>query len=76
MKLLEEDIRKVMVSDLPEQSEYSSIIYAAQDTIKFGTADFEKAQEANNEAWKGITDLMARCIARGMRLAKQGKEDK
>lgn len=69
MQLSEEDTSKVMINDLPEQSEYSYIIYAAQDTAKFVATDFDKSQEANRKAWSGINSLMARCIARGMRLA-------
>ena len=75
MKLSEEDISKVMVNDMPEQGEYSHILYAAQDTAKLVDTNFDKSQEANRKAWSGIMDLMARCIARGMRLeSSRGKE--
>jgi len=72
-KLSEENISKVMVKDLPKQSEYDYILYAAQDVGKLMGTDFAKSQEANSKAWSGITDLMARCIARGMRLQKEAK---
>lgn len=65
MKLSEEDTSKVMCKDLPEPAEYSYIIYAAQEAGRS-----MKAHEANRKAWAGIMDLMAKCIARGMRLAK------
>lgn len=71
MKLSEEDNSKVMFRDMPEQSEYSYIIYAAQETGKLTFTDFAKCNEANKKAWSGIMDLMARCIARGMRLATE-----
>ena len=69
MKLSEEDTSKVMVRDLPEPSEYYYIIYAAQETGKLTYTDFAKCNEANSKAWSGIMTLMAKCIARGMRLA-------
>jgi len=72
MRLSEEDISKVRVKDLPEQSEYSHIIHAAQDTGKaINTGDYEAIEEPNRKAWSGIMDLMARCIARGRRLAEE-----
>lgn len=75
MKLSEEDTSKVMMKDLPERSEYYYIIHAAQDVGKYLTSDYQKSSEPNKIAWQGITDLMARCIARGMRLANEKKED-
>lgn len=75
MKLSDEDISKVMMRDLPEQSEYSHIIYEAQEAGKLLSSDYHKFDEHNTKAWKGITDLMAKCIARGMRLAKEAKND-
>ena len=77
MKLSEEDISKVMVRDLPEQSEYSHIIYAAQDTGRALEArkEYTTIEEPNSKAWAGIMDLMARCIARGMRLALQERSN-
>lgn len=71
MNLSEEDTSKVMVNDLPEQSEYAYILYAAQETGKLINTNFDKCQEENAKAWSGIMDLMARCIARGMRLATE-----
>lgn len=73
MKLSEEDISKVMVRDLPEQAEYSNIIHSAQEAGKLMSTDFDKCQEANRKAWTDIMDLMAGCIARGMRLAKEAQ---
>ena len=76
MKLAEEDTSKVMGRDFPEHSEYSYIIYAAQDVGKaIGTGEnYEAIKEPNGRAWSGIMDLMAHCIARGMRLAKEVKD--
>ncbi len=76
MKLSDEDISKVMCSDLPEQCEYSQIIYDAQETGKLINTPnaFDKCQEANRKAWSEIMNLMARCIARGMRLANKSGE--
>lgn len=71
MKLSEEDISKVMVDDMPEHAEYSQILYDSQDAAKSINSDFAKSQEASRRAWAGISDLMARCIARGMRLARE-----
>ena len=73
VKLNEEDISKVLVSDLSEQSEYDYILYAAQDAGRLRGTDFTKSQEANRRAWTGITDLMAKCIARGMRIEREGR---
>ena len=50
MKLSEEDVSKVLVIDLPKQSEYSSVIYAAQETGRLMFEDFTKSQEANSQA--------------------------
>lgn len=73
MKLSEEDTSKVMANDLPEQSEYSQVLYDAQEVGKLANShiDFERCQEYNRKAWRGIVDLMAACIARGMRLARE-----
>lgn len=68
MKLSEEDTNRVLVADLPEQSEYSQIIYDAQDAGKLISSDFEGSQKCSQKAWHSITELMAACIARGMRL--------
>ncbi len=67
LRLTEENTSKVMMNDMPEQSEYSQVIYDAQETGK-QINNFEKCQEANHKAWSGIMNLMARCVARGMRL--------
>ncbi|GAI50972.1 unnamed protein product [marine sediment metagenome] len=75
MKLSEEDISRVLVNDLPEQDEYDFIIFAAQDVGKLINTDFAKSREANQKAWSGISDLMARCIARGKRLADVGRKE-
>jgi len=73
MKLSDEDTSKVMCQDLPEQSEYSQIIYDAQEAGKLinTPASFEKCQEYNSKAWSGVMHLMAGCIARGMRLQRE-----
>lgn len=78
MKIQEEDISKIMVNDLPQQSEYSHVIYAAYDAGRLVSSDFKKSLEASDRAWTGITNLMAYCIARGMRLERDTmkKEDK
>ena len=71
MKLSEEDISKVMVNDLPKQPEYDYILYSAQETGRLINTDFAKSNEANARAWSNIQDVMARCIARGMRLERE-----
>jgi len=52
MKLSEEDISKVLVRDLPEYSEYDLIL----------------SDKGGDRRWEDLVELMARCIARGMRL--------
>ena len=71
MKVADEDTSKVYVRDLPEQEEYSDIIYAAQEAGRLVQTNFQGCQEANNRAWSGIMRLMAGCIARGMRLQRE-----
>jgi len=71
MDLSQEDLSEVMTSHLPRQSEYASIIYKAQDAGRLLGSDPVKATAENNAVWASLTDLMARCVARGMRLAKE-----
>ena len=65
-----EDTSKVMVNDLPRTGEYSEILYLAQECGKYIETDFKRSSEANSKAWRKITDIMAQCIARGMRLER------
>ena len=71
MKLSEEDISKVYVKDLPERGEYSEIIYSAQEAGKWLSSNYHKFDEHNAKAWREIMNLMAKCIARGMRLERE-----
>ena len=75
MTLDKEDISKVLCSDLPKTEEYASIIDKARESASYFNTDFEKFSKLDNELWFELTDLMARCIARGMRLAKKSLLD-
>lgn len=76
MRLEEEDIKGVMCNDLPRTEEYSFIIYASQNVGKLinDNSGYEKTKTFNDEAWSGIHNLMARCIARGIRLERERSE--
>ena len=74
MTLDKEDISKVLCSDLPKTEEYASIIYKARESERYLNTDFEKFSKLNDELWFELTELMARCIARGMRLARKGTQ--
>jgi len=76
MKLTDEDVSKVLVSDLPEQSEYRQILHDSHDAGRLVNTDFEKCQELSTKSWRDISDLAAACIARGIRLAKEGERGK
>ncbi len=71
MELAKEDISKILVSDIPTVGEYSSIIYEAQDTGKLLDTDFRESQQHNNKSWADLYLVVARCIARGMRIQKE-----
>jgi hypothetical protein len=73
MKLSEEDTSQVYMKDMPEQSEYSQIIYDAQEVGKLiaGYGTTTQIQSYNNKTWSAIMNLMAGCIARGMRLQRE-----
>ena len=71
MKLAEENIDTVMMSHLPETEEYARILYDEQEAGRVIETNFAKFEELNGQAWRSITMLMARCIARGMRIEKE-----
>ena len=76
--LKDEDTEKVYMKDLPETSEYSHIIYDAQKVGKLLShpGSFKESQAINSRVWFNIINLMASCIARGMRLQKEQSEYK
>ena len=69
MKLVEENISKILVKDMPEFSEYSQIIYDCRASGKLLDKDYAKFNELDFKVQHDLQDLMARCIARGIRLA-------
>lgn len=76
MELSEEDTSKVFVNDLPNSGDYYHIIHDAQEAGKalaLGKS-YEEVCTPGDRAWHNIMNLMARCIARGMRLEKERTE--
>jgi len=66
--LKDEDTSKVLCRWMPRTEEFSEVIYASQNTGKLYSSDFQKAQLRSNLAWSEMYSVMARCIARGMRI--------
>lgn len=73
--LEDEDDSKVMCADMPEPKDYYYIIRSAQDAGRLLNSDFTRSKDANDKAWTGITHLMGKCIARGIRLGRQSLID-
>lgn len=73
MKLVDEDISKVYPNDIPEAAEYGQIIHDAHRAgeLDISYKDFEESREWSEKAWEGMYNLMAACIARGMRLQRE-----
>jgi hypothetical protein len=71
MRLNDEDSNKVLVNDLPTSSEYQHILFNEQEAGQVIRTNYAKFNELNNKAWADILLLMEKCIARGIRLAKE-----
>lgn len=74
VNLEDEGDSKVLCLDMPKSGEYSQILYDSQEAGRYWDTDFAHATGANDKAWRGISNLMVKCIARGMRLASALKE--
>ena len=73
MELRDEDITGILVRDLPKASEYEPIIDKIRKSAQLSGTNFEQFLEVDYEIRRDFQLLMARCIARGMRLALEDR---
>lgn len=76
LQLQDEDTSQLMCSQMPSSQEFANVLYKAQEAGKFYEKDFQKSQDASRLAWLEMYGVMARCIARGMRLQREQSEEK
>lgn len=73
MKIEEEKGGMIYVSDMPEWGDYSELLHRAKDAWKFIDTDYQAFNELWSQVIMDTQHLLANCIARGVRLAKENR---
>ena len=71
MKLSDEDLSTVLVSEMPKDWEYIQVILLAMAAGRVSEKGSMEFREKNSQVYIELWDVVARCIARGKRLQRE-----